>query len=330
MTYNEINDGIWSVHGENGEGGERNAAYIIMDEKIAIIDTGIRHTIENEILDCIDYAGRKTKDVKYIILTREMHDAIGGAEKLMKKIPKAELLCHKDAERTIRKPYVYLPKNHFEPDKTRGRFSYEPWERLKGIKPTSLFEDGDKIELGETSLFIVAYPALCKGHSMFFSSKQKAIITGGLLYIYPMQFYNYFIDKTGSANAREKALEFISRAKIDMLCPAYDGAYIGSQAKDLIKKALHAHQTYEETILTTLTSKGTQTFTEIREEIQITLGVEWYKPWKQLVDDLTLKAHMKKLEEEEKIFQITKKRDGELLWDINDDAKIDPESVLYY
>ncbi|NHJ03697.1 MAG: MBL fold metallo-hydrolase [Candidatus Heimdallarchaeota archaeon] len=330
MTFDEINDGIWNVYGEHGPGGERNAVYIVMDEKIAIIDTGIQNTIQHEIWECIDHAGRKANDVKYIMLTREHHDAIGGANKLVDMFPKAELLCHRDAEDTIRKPYLYLPEKHFEPNKKGGKFSYEPWERLRGIKPHAVFQSDDKFKLGETTLYVVAYPGFSIGHSMFFSSKQKAIFTGAELYIYPMRFSNYFIDLTGSVTERENALSFISRANVDMLCPAYDGAYLGTQAKELIKQALRAHQTFEETILVTLTTNGASTFDEIKDEVYLSLGIEWYKPWKDLVNDLTLKAHMKKLEDEDKIFQSSKKRQKEPLWEVHDDAKIDPENVMYY
>jgi len=128
----------------------------------------------------------------------------------------------------------------------------------------------------------------------------------------------------------KKALKFISRAEVDMICPSYDGAYIGKQAKELIKQSLHAHQTFEETILITLTTKGASTFDEIKDEVYLSLGIEWYKPWKDLVNDLTLKAHMKQLEEDDKIFQSSKKRQKEPLWDIHEDHKIDPEKTLYY
>ncbi|RLI70128.1 hypothetical protein DRO91_01460 [Candidatus Heimdallarchaeota archaeon] len=330
MTFNEINDGIWNVYGDHGEGGERNAIYIIMDENIAIIDTGLRGTIQHEVLECIEYANRKPKEVKYILLTREHHDAIGGARQLLDYFPKAELVCHKAAEETLRKPYLYLPEKHFEPNKKGGRFTFQPWERLSGIKPHAVFEDGDKFPLGKTTLYVVAYPGFSQGHAMFFSSKQKAIFTGAELYIYPMRFSNYLIDKTGSAAEREKALEFISRAKIDMICPAYDGAYIGSQAKELIKQALAAHKNFEETILITLTTRGACTFDEIRDEVYLSLGIEWYKPWKDLVDDLTLKAHLKQLEEEDKIFRSSKTRRKEPLWEIHEEHKIDPEKTLYY
>ncbi len=330
MTFDEINDGIWNVYGEHGPGGERNASYIIMDDDIAIIDTGILGTIQFEIGECIDHAGRKRSEVKHILLTREHHDAIGGAEKLKEMFPKAQLICHKDAEDTLRKPYLFLPEKHFEPNSKSGRFSFQPWEKIRSIKPDAVFEDGDKIKLGKTTLYVIAYPGFSQGHSMFFSSKQKAMFTGAELYIYPMQFSNYLIDKTGSAVARESALKFISRADVDMLCPAYDGSYIGSQAKELIKQALSAHKTYEETILVTLTSKGACTFDELKEEVYLSLGIEWYKPWKELVDDLTLKAHMHKLEDEDKIFQTESKRKKETVWEVHDDAKIDPDSVLYY
>jgi glyoxylase-like metal-dependent hydrolase (beta-lactamase superfamily II) len=329
MTYNEINDGIWNVYGEHGQGGERNAVYIIMDDDIAIIDTGIRDTIQHEIAECIDHAGRKKKDVKHIILTREHHDAIGGARRLRDMFSKAQIICHKDAEDTIRKPYLYLPEKHFEPDKKGGKFSYQPWERLKGLKVDGVFESDDKIKIGKSTLYFVAFPGFSQGHSMVFSSQQKAIFTGAELYIYPMRFSNYLIDKTGSAAAREQALKFISRAKTDMLCPAYDGAYIGSQAKELITQALHAHRTFEETILVTLTTHGASTFDSIRDEVNLSLGIEWYKPWKELVDDLTLKAHIRQLEQEDKIFQSSKKRGKEALWEVHDDHKIDADSVLY-
>jgi len=329
MTFNEINDGIWNVYGEHGQGGERNSVYIIMDENIAIIDSGIQNTIQFEIGECIEHAGRKAKDVKFILLTREHHDAIGGAKKLLNMFPNAELICHKDAEDTIRKPYLYLPERHFEPTKKSGRFGYQPWERLKGVKPHSVFEDGDKIKIGKTTLYVVAYPGFSQGHAMFFSSKQKAIFTGAELYIYPMRFSNYLIDKTGSAAEREKALAFIQRAELDMLCPAYDGAYLGAQAKELISQAKQAHQTFEETILVTLTTNGESTFEDIRNEVNLSCGIEWYKPWSELVDDLTLKAHMRKLEDEDKIFQSSKKRQKEPLWEVHDDAKIDPDKILY-
>ena len=72
MTFNEINDGIWNVYGEHGQGGERNSVYIIMDDNIAIIDTGIQNTIQAEIGECIEYAGRKAKDVKQATKTTNL------------------------------------------------------------------------------------------------------------------------------------------------------------------------------------------------------------------------------------------------------------------
>jgi len=56
MTFNEINEGIWNIFGEHGAGGERNSVYVIIDENIAIIDAGIRNTIQNEIAECIEHA----------------------------------------------------------------------------------------------------------------------------------------------------------------------------------------------------------------------------------------------------------------------------------
>ena len=39
---------------------------------------------------------------------------------------------------------------------------------------------------------------------------------------------------------------------------------------------------------------------------------------------------MKQLEEEDKIYQSSKKREKEPLWNVHDDAKINPDEVLYY
>jgi len=79
---------VYRIVGDIGKSGEEYASYIIMGERIAIIDLPTR-SIGKDILSFVKKAGKNVSDIAYVILTHTHPDHWAGIDSLSKIKPKA-------------------------------------------------------------------------------------------------------------------------------------------------------------------------------------------------------------------------------------------------
>lgn len=315
MSHYEVLPGIIRVRGRAGPAGEAESAYVVLgEESVAIIDSGnpgsrdFHYKILRAVEDTPDYS---LKDVKYLLITHEHWDHIGGLSFLKKQLKNAQLLVHEKAQETVENPRAMMQTKHFEVGR-RKRLSLsvydDPFRKLEKVKVDGVLGDDDKIDLGNTKLFIIHTGGHCVGHIFYLSSAQRALFVGDEVIYYPGDYNHYFIDLTGSASAREKALEFVLKLRMEALCPTHDEAFLGREAYATVRNALEAHKRREETILDVLSFKEETTLEEIGTEADALLGVSWAEPLQTFLDHTTTLAHLIKLEKEGKVSKIEKEK----------------------
>ncbi len=79
------------------------SVYLINEEKKALVDTGPTTSV-NAVLDGIKKAGIAPEDISYIILTHIHLDHAGGAGKLIKYMPRAQVIVHDKGARHLVDP----------------------------------------------------------------------------------------------------------------------------------------------------------------------------------------------------------------------------------
>jgi len=314
MSHYEVLPDIIRVKGSTGPAGEAESAYVVLGESsVAIIDSGnpgsgFHYKILRAIEDTPDYS---LKDVKYLLITHEHWDHIGGLSSLKKQLKNAQLLVHEKAVETVENPRAMMQTKHFEVGR-RKRLSLsmfeDPFRKLEKVKVDGVLGDDDKIDLGSTKLFIVYTGGHCGGHIFYLSSAHRALFVGDEVTYYPGDYNHYFIDLTGSASAREKALESVLKLRLEALCPSHDEPFLGQEAYTTVRNALEAHKRREETILEVLSFKEETILEEIGMEANALLGVSWAEPLNTFLDHTTTLAHLLKLEKEGRVSKIEKEK----------------------
>ena len=122
---------IRNFHGYTTNRGTTYNAYLIVDEKIALVDT-VKHYLFDEMLDRIREIIDPTK-IDYIISNHVEMDHSGSLEKMLKQAPNAEILTSPQGEKGLRR--------HYKKD----------WN-FRVVKT------GDVLELGKRTLHFVQIP----------------------------------------------------------------------------------------------------------------------------------------------------------------------------
>ena len=304
-----IEDGLYRVKSSHGA-GVVNAGYLVIDEELAIIDTGIQDTLVQPYLDTVKAAKRTPADVKWILLSHAHHDHIGGANILKTRFPEAKIVAPEVLKDTLKNPAYQLQKYHFNITRSkrlRLAFRQDPFDRLEKINVDEYFNDGDKISLGEGSLHIISFNGHSKGHSLFFLDRNRIMFSGDALAILQGKQLNYYIDLTGDAAGFEKELKFLSKAKINTLCPIHtEPSLRASSSKSTIQATLEGFKMVEKQIIEGLTKELTSE--EITNKITKVLNIQWGSPYDILAREQTIISHLNKLENEGKIIKIEKEK----------------------
>jgi glyoxylase-like metal-dependent hydrolase (beta-lactamase superfamily II) len=131
--------------------GDCNVYLVNCGDEFALIDTGSGMGV-NRIIDNIKYDGFDPKKVKLAFLTHCHFDHIGGAQEF-KQLTKCHLLSHKLEATSI----THLDENVLM-DMARERGLSFNSAKLDG-----LFEDRDKIQVGDTSFDVLHTPGHTPG-----------------------------------------------------------------------------------------------------------------------------------------------------------------------
>jgi glyoxylase-like metal-dependent hydrolase (beta-lactamase superfamily II) len=306
--FQQIDDGLYRVKSSHSSAGAANAGYLLIDEEIAIIDTGLQNSLVQPYLDAVYAAKRSPVDVKWILLSHAHHDHIGGANLLKTTFPEAKIVAPEALKETLNNPSYHLQTHHFNITRSkrlRLAFRQDPFDNLEKIKVDEFFNDGDKISLGEGALHVVSFNGHSIGHSLFFLDRNRVMFSGDALSILPQKYLNYYIDLTGDAAGFEKELKFLSRAKINTLCPIHtEPSLKGPSSKSMVQATLEGFKMMENQILEGLTKELTSE--ALTNKVTKVLNIKWSSPYDLLAREQTIIAHLKKLETEGKVVKVVK------------------------
>jgi len=301
--FQQIDDGLYRVKSSQGSSGVVNAGYLVIDEELAIIDTGIQNSLVQPYLDAVRAAKHSPKDVKWILLSHAHHDHIGGANFLKTKFPEAKVVAPEALKDALSNPSFHLQKHHFNITRSkrlRLAFRQDPFDKLEKINVDEYFNDGDKMSLGEGSLHVISFNGHSIGHSLFFLDRNRAMFSGDALSIISQKQLNYYIDLTGDAAGFEKELKFLTSAKINTLCPIHtEPSLKAPSSRSTIQATLEGFKMIEKQILDVLTKQLSSE--EITNKISKVLNIQWGSPYDILAPEQTIMAHLIKLENEGKI-----------------------------
>lgn len=173
-------------------------AYLIIDEKTALIDTG------TGMDDAIEQAVRKRLDgrsLDFIINTHAHFDHCGGNKRL-----NAEVLIHRDDAKEL----------------SSGRFydTYKFFDDEMPLKFDRLLLGGDRIELGDSILKVIHTPGHTIGSISLFLEDEMVLFSGDTL------FTNGGFGRTDLGGDDKMLLNSLERLKdvnFDTLYPGHEG-----------------------------------------------------------------------------------------------------------
>ena len=312
MPYNEVTPGVIRVTSEFRADIGYAACYVILDEDIAIIDTGLEHTPKEEILWAIEGNGRNPNEVKYILLSHEHPDHI-GAVKWLKKKTGAEVGIHKTATDALRNPSTVLTRSFGLGRKERFIMKFREFDvYFAGVEADFTLAHKQIIKLGETNLAVIHSGGHSKSHLMFWDVERNIVFVGDEVLEYPGDFFKHIIDLTGSSERREEALLMLMEINPSIICPIHDEVYMDKDVEPTLQYALDAHQAWDNTILDLLRAKRRAITTdEVGEDVKRILGIKWSETMEILENNVTARGHLEYLAKVGKIVKIGGKEEEE-------------------
>jgi len=198
-----------------GYGFESNV-YLIMDEKIALIDAGTGFETKNLIKEIEEYADK----IDIIILTHEHLDHCGGAAKLKKHF-NAKVAMHERGSIAVEE----------------GIFSEFFNARIERTRVDIKLKGGEIIKLGEYELHVIHTPGHSMGSICLYEPNKKALFSGDTIFLYGGIGRTDF--PGGNATLFKKSIEKLSKLDVKALYPGH-GDYDEKNGDMHIKLAMQS------------------------------------------------------------------------------------------
>jgi flavorubredoxin len=217
---------IRNFHGYSTNRGTTYNSYLIIDEKITLVDT-VKHYLYDEMLSRIKSI-IDPKKIDYIISNHVEMDHSGSLPKVNKLIPKAKIITSTRGEKGLKKHY-------------------------KEDLPLKIVNSGDRLNIGKRTLSFVHIPMVHWPDSMVtYSPYDKLLLPNdafgqhiasskrfddeiewGILKEEAAKYYANIVFPFGSQV--QKALSAVSELKIDMIGPSH-GIIWRSRIPNIIKE----------------------------------------------------------------------------------------------
>ncbi|RLI04946.1 hypothetical protein DRO26_03655 [Candidatus Bathyarchaeota archaeon] len=161
------------------------ASYIVLGEKVAIIETGPRCSVEG-ILEALDKIGVGLEEVDYVAVSHIHLDHAGGVGTLLKKLPNAKLVVH---EKGVF--HMSNPTKLWESSKQVLGWLAEKYGELEPVPSEKILvgKDGLKIDLGKNiKIDVLETPGHASHHLSFFNQEGGVLFVGEVGGIYSEEF----------------------------------------------------------------------------------------------------------------------------------------------
>ncbi|PWI48644.1 hypothetical protein CEE45_05385 [Candidatus Heimdallarchaeota archaeon B3_Heim] len=290
--------GVFRIVGKTGKQKEEFASYLVMGEKIAIIDLPSR-SVGKDIISYVKKEGRDTSDIKYIILTHTHPDHWAGISALSKIKP--QIVIHESGLKALTEGQKYILDKQFpNPSKFSLAMKSSLFSKIGKVKEELItcISDSETIDLGSEELILQSTGGHSKDSILIQAYSAKCTFIGDEGNIAPEQAASFFIDGTGSSQKRLKLLKMLSNISTEVICPAHQSPV--PHPFDLyLHNLIFEHKHTKDTIYDILVSAGEAKIHYIAEEYLNTLGISWESPFEDLgVASTTATAFLKEMEDE--------------------------------
>ena len=155
------------IHQIGGYGNDSNI-YLIIDEVIALVDTGTgRHF--DKVTKNIQNFGLKPADIELIIDTHCHFDHVGGNRAFLNAAD-CDIAIHELDAEPLRKGNEI------------ATCAILLGEELESIEPTRLLHDGDRIELGNLILEVLHTPGHTRGSVCLYDRERQVLFSGDTVF----------------------------------------------------------------------------------------------------------------------------------------------------
>ncbi|MGQ9618695.1 MAG: MBL fold metallo-hydrolase [Candidatus Aminicenantia bacterium] len=222
-------------------------SYLIIGEKIAIIDAGV--TVMGPIYKRDIITLTPSKSIDFLFLTHSHFDHCGAIPYLRRNLPPFKVLASQVAKE------VFQKEKAIEHIKTLNKEIEDIAPPQKEDMSIDLIEvdivlkEGDKIDLGEgIEIDVIETPGHTRCGLSFYISLQKAIFfgeAGGVIEkdgIIRPQFLSSF-------NQYVSSIEKMKKLQIEIIGLAHGGALIGKSAEEFLEKSLKETFLFKERII---------------------------------------------------------------------------------
>lgn len=311
--------GLIRVTGKSNGNGIANSAFIIIDRKIAVIDTGSKGELWREVIDAIKKSGKDPKkDVSYILLTHEHLDHFGSAFDL-KSATGGKIYIHGTGAEALRDPSTLATKhfNVFGESSAETRKLKSTFGKIAPINPDSILLGGEKLDLGFSTLTVIHSGGHCGGHVMYYDDYRRAVFAGDEVIEVPSNPGKYVIDLTGSAERKEIILNRLLELRIDLLVPSHDAPYSGGNIKEQVNRAVDAHEIWKKEVYETVSQLGEAKTQQVANMIEKSLNLGWSGELKSVATALTTSAYLKMLSSKGQVQESEDEKAEEKKWTVS-------------
>ncbi len=221
MVCEEITPEVFRVYDEYRSDIGFSNIYLILDESIILIDTGVKSK-PLALLDALKTIGKSLEDIGYILLTHAHPDILGGIKWLANKT-KAVICCSQPSAGLLKNFDDILVKS-FGVNKNFNRLL---WHKGIGINfnsltPGRVIAHKTVISVNDRKLIVIESNGHCNGHICFWMPQGNILFSGDELFPYFNKPNMFMIDRTGSFAKRAFALKLFKELKPQIICQTHD------------------------------------------------------------------------------------------------------------
>jgi hydroxyacylglutathione hydrolase len=210
------------IHQIGGCGYDSNI-YLIIDEIIALVDTGTGKNFDT-VSKNLHKFGLTPEDIELIINTHCHYDHVGGDRAFVEAGDCGVAIHELDAEPLQKGDEVVT-------------CAIVLGEKLGPLEPTRLLHDGDRIELGSLLLDVIYTPGHTKGSICLYDNERSLLFSGDTVFCDDIGRVDL---PTGDPSAMTNSLKKLTKLKLAQLLPGHGpivkegaGAHIMSALESL-------------------------------------------------------------------------------------------------
>jgi hydroxyacylglutathione hydrolase len=209
------------IHQIGGHGYDSNI-YLIIDEIIALVDTGTGKNF-NSVTKNLQGFDLEPADIKLIINTHCHYDHVGGDRAFVDAADCGVAIHELDAE-PLRKGDEIVT------------CAILMGEKIEPVEPTRLLRDGDRIDLGSLLLEVIHTPGHTKGSLCLYNRERGLLFSGDTVFCDDIGRVDL---PTGDQGEMIDSLKKLTKLKLKQLLPGH-GPVVEEEADAHIISALES------------------------------------------------------------------------------------------